>query len=229
MFLQMSDPARRLADARARLDAAGAALRGKHQGNALGEFRAAYYELLAAERALAASRDEEHAVPCAGFPAWDVGAPLPHVLTGARGFALAYFTKEPDPTWDGTSARVVDVADESMALVALIRFERPTAIRVGPPNDEVIHGHPLHGRGLAAYEAHEVVRSRWVQELQTINSVHSQYDPARWKDRHHYLLAFHDETVECVAGGFTAEVRMTTLAQACRDLLERLMGTRTAT
>ena len=229
MFSPMSDPEKRLADARARLHAARTAMLGKHKGNEVAELRAAHDELLAAERALAVSRDEEHAVPCAGFPAWDTGAPLPHVLTGSRGFALAYFTKERDPTWDGTWARVVDVADESLALVALVRFERPTAIRVGPPNDEVIHGHPLHGRGLSAYEAHEVVRSRWVQELQAINSVHRQYDPARWKERHHYLLAFHDETIECMAGGFVAEVRMTTLAQACRDLLEWVMGATIAT
>ena len=144
---------------------------------------------------------------------------------GVHGFALACFAQESDPTWDGTTVRMMDVADESLELVALVRFEVPTAIRVGAPNDEVIHGHPLHGRGLYAYGAHEVIHSRWVKELQAINSVHSRYDPARWKHTHHYLLAFHDETVECVAGGFKAEVRRTTLAKACRELLQWVMGT----
>jgi hypothetical protein len=84
----MSDLAKRLADARERVERATAALRGKHQGTEISEFEAAHEDMLAAERALAASRGEEHAVPCPGFPPWDIGAPLPHVLTGARGFAL---------------------------------------------------------------------------------------------------------------------------------------------
>lgn len=92
------------------------------------------------------------------------------------------------------------------------------------PNDEVISGHPLHGRGLAAYEAHAVIHSRWIKELQTINSVHSQYDASRWSRLNHYRLAFHDETFECVAEGFHAETRRTTLAKACQEALAAVIG-----
>jgi hypothetical protein len=133
----------------------------------------------------------------------------------------------PDPIWDGRSVRVVDVADEEVASVAIIRFSRVTSVRVGAPNDEVIEGHPLHGRGLTAYEAHLVMNSRWIEELRQINSIHARYDPKRWTQRNHYLLAFHDETetVECVAEGFNVQVKRTTLAEACREGLEEVMGT----
>ncbi len=218
----MDDVDRRLAEARARVERASAAVRGKHQGGEWLEFRAAHDELLDAERARALVLGEECATACFEFPAWDVGAPLPHLLSGARGTVLLYVVKEDDPTWDGSWARVAQTSDE--APIAIVRFKRLTAVRLGAPNDEVISGHPLYGRGLAAYRAHIVANSRWVQELQKINSVHSQYDPARWVARRHYLLAFHDETFESVAEGVEIEVKRTSLAQAGRDALEGVLG-----
>jgi hypothetical protein len=219
----MDDFDRRLADARARMERASAALRGKHQGGEWAEFDAAHDELLEAERARALALGEECATACFEFPSWDVGAPLPHLLSGARGEVLIYIVKEVDPTWDGSWARVADTREA--APIAVVRFKRLRAVRLGAPNDEVISGHPLYGRGLAAYRAHIVANSRWVQELQKINSVHSQYDPARWVAARHYLLAFHDETFECVADGVETEVKRTSLAQACRDALEGVLGT----
>ena len=223
--MAISDLERTLDEAKQQLAHAAERIRGKHKGNELADYRSAHERLLEAERAVATARGEECAIPCPGFPAWDVGAPLPHVLTGARGTILVYFVREPDPAWDGTSTRVVDVADEGIASVAVVRFAPVTAVRVGAPNDEVLHGHPLYGRGLAAYDAHLVINSRWVKELQAINAVHSQYDAARWTKRNHYFLAFHDEAVECVADGFRVEVTRTTLAKACREALEEVMGT----
>jgi hypothetical protein len=221
-----TDLERNLAEAKARLERASQALRGKHKGNEWSDYRAAHEELLQAERALCRARGEEYATPCPGFPAWDTGAPLPHLLCGVRGNILVYHGREaPDPAWDGRSVRVADVARDDGSLVVIVRFTLVQSVRVGDPNDEVISGHPLHGKGLAAYRAHLVLNSRWVLDLRKVNSVHSQYDPARWERCNHYLLAFHDETVECVAQGFEAEVKRTTLAKACRECLEEVMGT----
>jgi len=221
----MDDLERRLADARARMDRASEALRPKHKGGEWEEFHAAHDELIDAERALALERGEECALACDGFPPWDIGAPCPQLLSGSRGTILTYFVREPSPGWDGSSVRIVDVADDSLATIAIVRFRRVTAVRIGSPNDEVIEGHPLHGHGLVAYRAHVVTRSRWVHELQTINSVHQRYDPARWTDRKHYLLAFHDETFECVASGFDVEIRRSRMADVCRAALEEVLGT----
>jgi hypothetical protein len=48
---------------------------------------------------------------------------------------------------------------------------------MGTPNDEVIHSHPLNGKGLAGYEAMSVKNSTWLKELEAINAVHKCYNP----------------------------------------------------
>src|SRR5579863_9774306 len=46
------------------------------------------------------------------------------------------------------------------------------------------------------------------ENLEKINSVHTQYRSERWQHLHHYILPFHDCTFECVADGYetTADV-----------------------
>ena len=219
------DLEQQLAAARARRDAAMKALAPKHRGGEWEEYRAAQAALLEAERALAASRDEEHAVPLAGFPVrWDIGAPLPQLLRNDYRALLAFYVKTVDPAWDGTYARIVDPASDASEQLALVTFTRCTSAKLGAPNDEVFHGHPLHGKGLDGYTAQLVRNSRWLAELQRINSVHAGYDPARWQGRNHYVLWFHDTTFECVAEGFTVELHSTSmrrlLAIACDRLLD---------
>lgn len=183
----------------------------------------AHDELLVAERALAEARGEAYAVPCEGMPRWDTGAPLPHVLYGLQGIAVVYFGRDGLAAGPAQTTSVVG-ASSSDAAVVTVRFIHPTAVRVGAPNDEALHGHPLFGRGLDAYAAHLVVRSPWIEELKAINSVHRQFRPEAWAKRNHYLLAFHDETLECVAEGFTAKLDGGSLAHACRSALEAVMG-----
>ncbi|NOU34758.1 MAG: hypothetical protein HOO96_43260 [Polyangiaceae bacterium] len=110
--------------------------------------------------------------------------------------------------------------------MAVVRFDRVASARMGTPNDETLHGHPLHGKGLEIYGAHRVEGSRWLAELQAIDAVHPQHSAHIWEERHHYLLAFHDDVFECIARSFTAEVKRTTVASACRAALEEVMGTR---
>jgi len=198
------DRERELEEARRELDRRGAALRGRHTGDEVGDYRRAYDRLLEAERALADARAEEHAVPCEGFPAWDAGAPLPHLVSDGGRATLLYLGRDED-------------------RVVVVRFHRVASVRMGAPNDEVLDGHPLHGKGLRAYAAHTVARSSWTEELQRINAVHRAYDPARWTRYHHYLLTFHDETFECVAEGFTAATTRASLAEACREALDALL------
>jgi hypothetical protein len=71
------------------------------------ELDVAHAELLAAERALAAARGEEYAIPLEGLPPSDVGAPLPHLLADGRRVLLAYYVAEPDPNWDGTYVTMI--------------------------------------------------------------------------------------------------------------------------
>jgi hypothetical protein len=214
----------RLAAAKARRDAAAKALAPRHKGGEWEEFRAAQQAVLVAERELAASRKEEHAVPL-DFPVqWSTGAPLPHLLVNDQRALLIFLVHTPDPSWDGSYATMKDPAREDAESLALVEFKRCSSAKLGSPNDEVLEGHPLAGKGLEPYSAQLVKSSRWLAELQTINSVHRGYRPETWSKRNHYVLWFHDKTFECIAEGFDVELYECSiaelLAKACRRLVE---------
>ncbi|HEX6702796.1 MAG TPA: hypothetical protein VF101_18865 [Gaiellaceae bacterium] len=185
-------------------------------------FSAALDKELAAERALAAARGEEYAVPFELGVRWSGGAPLPHLLSsGLRSF-VAFYLEERDPNWDGTYVRIVDPTDGTVESLALAEFEGSVAVKLGPPNDEVLHGHPLEGRGLAGYGAYVVENSRWLEALIEINCVHERFDPQSWQDKRHFLLVFHDETVEAIARGIDARPVRTSMRALLAETVEKL-------
>jgi hypothetical protein len=92
-------------------------------------------------------------------------------------------------------------ANEAPSLFLVIELRGCAESRFGGPNDEALHGHPLHGRGLAAYRAHEVVNSVWIEEAIKVNSVHLHHSDAPFRQLHHYALLFHDERLEALARG----------------------------
>src|SRR4051812_31476566 len=94
---------RRLDAARARTQRALEALRSKHRGGEMEEFRAAVAAQCEAERALALARGEPAAMPLSWEPRWDAGAPEPHVVSSGLRVLLLYRVHEPDPAWDGSS------------------------------------------------------------------------------------------------------------------------------
>ena len=55
-------------------------------------------------------------------------------------------------------------------------------------------------------------------------SVYARYNPACWRDLHHYVFWFHDTTFECLAASFAVTVHRESmpdlLARACRRLIE---------
>jgi hypothetical protein len=169
------------------------------------EWATAYESRLKAERELALAKGEETAAALYWTPKWDVGAPEPHVLCSGWKTLLLYFIAEHDPDWDGSYVQVVDPASDEVRPIALVEFEDCYAVKFGGPNDEVLHGHPLNGRGLAYYGAHDIKNSRWMEEERRIQSVHEMHVPATWNERRHFLFAFHDQTVECIATGYRVE------------------------
>jgi hypothetical protein len=145
---------RRLAAARERVRELSRDLR---TGDVLAELLAAHEQLLQAERDLAAARGEQYAQVIDIGPRWDDGAPLPHLMrNGSRTFVVC-LASQPDPDWDGTYVTMVSPADQHRALFVVLELWGCQEITFGGPNDEAIAGHPLHGRGLAGYEAHEVL------------------------------------------------------------------------
>ena len=204
---------RELAEAQQRVDAAVERL--PTEADAGVELDAALAEQWAAERTLAAARGEEYAVPFDLGVRWSGGAPLPHLLSSGMRSFVAFYLDEPDPDWDGTYVTVVDPRDGTEASLALAEFKGSVAVKLGPPNDEVLHGHPLDGRGLGGYGTYVVENSRWLAELIEINRVHDYFDPQSWTDKRHFLLVFHDETVEAVA----REIEVEPVRASIRELL----------
>jgi hypothetical protein len=201
------------------------ALAPKHKGGEAQEFRAAVDEQHRLEREVALAKGEETAVVIDWQPQWDVGAPLPHVLSSGLRTFLVYMVSEPDPDWDGTYANMVDATSDATEPLAIVEFERCYAYKFGGHNDEVIYGHPLYGKGLEAYGAHEVINSRWLAAEQAINSVHRGYRPETWTALKHYLLEFHDDCFECLARGYKIQQVRCSFREAVDRLVGRLFKT----
>lgn len=217
---------RHLQQARDRVARAIEALEPKHRGGEMEEFRAAMDAQLAAERALSLARDEPTCMPLEWRPAWDVGAPCPHVVsTDSRTF-LVYLAAAPDASGIGATVRMVEPSAGEQEILALVEFKSCYAHRFGGPNDEVISGHPFHGRGLEAYRAHVVENSPWIATEKATNSVHRGFRAERWERLRHYLLFFHDDTFECLAEGWTVEVVAGTFRQVVELAVERMFAKR---
>ena len=158
-----------LRDAQARQSKAIAALAPKHRGGEVEEFNAARTAVLQAERNLAAAKREEYAVPIEFPVRWDTGAPLPYLLQNDYRTFLAFFLHTVDPNWDGAYVNVRNPSSELSEKLALVEFERCVCTKMGTPNDEVLHGHRLYGKGLAGYDTlkeAEAAIARFVAEIE---------------------------------------------------------------
>jgi hypothetical protein len=208
--------------AHARLDLAIKALAPKHKGGEWDEFCAANAAVLASERSLATYLGLPHAVPL-DFPVeWDLGggAPLPCLLSNDRDTFLLLRLADSRPR--SSSSAVASTGDATAAMIATVQFKRCLSLKMGTPNDEVYAGHPLHGKGLEPYRPLRVINSPWIKELETVNSVHSQYRPEHWKNLHHYIFGFKDSTFECVAQSFVVEKMATTREAALESICARM-------
>jgi hypothetical protein len=206
----------RLADARRRVRELASNL----SRATMAAWRAAYADQLQAERELAAARGEQYAQVIDIGHRWDTGAPLPHLISnGSRAFVVCR-ADQPDPHWDGTYVTVVSPDDTHTSLFVVIELWGCAEIRFGGPNDEAITGHPLYGKGLAGYRAHEVVNSAWIEDAIRVNSVHPHHSDAPFRQLHHYVLLFHDEMLEALADGIDARLTGGTM----REILTSLTG-----
>lgn len=220
----IQDLEHRLSTAEQRLQRAIAALAPKHKGGEWDEYQTANQDVLHLERELAAAKGEEYAEPC-GFPLkWDIGAPMPHLIVNDNRAFLAFLLSEPDPAWDGSYVTVKSPSDDQPEPLGLVEFHHCLSAKMGAPNDEVFEGHPLDGRGLEAYSAQRVVNSRWLKELETINSVHDCYRPESWRDLTHFVFWFHDSTFECLARSFTVEVHRISMRALLGMMVDRIIS-----
>ncbi len=214
----------RLHSANERLQRATKALAPKHRGGEWQEFDEAYQVVLSLERELAAAKGEEYAIPC-DFPVkWDRGAPLPQLIVNEHRAFLAFRVSEPDPAWDGSYITTKSSSDGLLQSLALVEFERCVSAKLGSPNDEVFNGHPLFGKGIQGYTAQRVCNSRWLREIETINSVHFMYRPEFWRDLKHFIFWFHDSTYECIARSYKVETHRVSMKDLLGMMAQRFIS-----
>ena len=176
----------------------------------LAAWDAAYEKELAAERALASAQGRQYAETIDIGVEWETGAPLPLLVSNGHRAAVMFYARAADPGAANTRG--------------IVEFQRVSSVRMGAPNDEAIEGHPLYGNGLRAYSAHEIHNSEWLEEHIRVNSVHANHSEEVWRRQHHYLLAFHDEMVECLAEeirGWTTQAPFeTAFSELLREILQ---------
>lgn len=90
-----------------------------------------------------------------------------------------------------------DTGENMIAVVSI-----PTCLQVicGHPNDEVLSGHRLYGKGLTFYSVHRVENSSRLVEMERLNSVHPGHNAAEYfNGKEHWVFTFQDATVEIIA------------------------------
>jgi len=118
----------------------------------------------------------------------EYGAPCPLIIANDNHLLVAFlgdlgtFEKEP---------------------VICLNFSMPTKHRFGFPGDETVVWHPYYQLGLRAGGFYELENSDWIAELQEIDRLHRQHNPASWTNKKHYILTFKDSLFECVAESYT--------------------------
>lgn len=159
------------------------------------EARAKRQRLLNLERSTAAELGLPYAQRVSLGVEWGASTPTPILLSGLRTFAIFY--QGGRPAVGGTNPALQEPAADPGAIV---EFKRLTSVKIGPPNAEGLRGHALWGSGLELYAAHEVSNSPWITELVLMEAADEPANEDRWwSGNRHYILTFHDATLECVA------------------------------
>ena len=156
-------------------------------------------EMLQIERERALARDEQAAIP------WEWPAPdnlsinqFPLILANERKTFLLYKTYT-STNFQATYKQKEHCAYNTEELVAMLNFVSCAAIKFGAPNDEIIEGHALYGRGIDVGGAYIVANSKWKTEVRYMQGLHQQFDESHWAKYKHYLLFFKERTFEAIA------------------------------
>ena len=117
-------------------------------------------------------------------PQMDTGSPCPAIHSDEHRLLCAYYVS------DGVLPQ---------GTVAILRFEGVLQFRLGYPNDEALHGHLLAKHGMEHYQAYLVENSPLIAEIENQNRVHPAFRPGMYDKFRHWVVTFHDETLEVVA------------------------------
>jgi hypothetical protein len=102
---------------------------------------------------------------------------------------------------------------------AIVEFDGPIKTQFGLPNDEALIGHPLSNSGLSAYDAFEVLNSRWLAAELRRNQV--AFPDCEFTCRH-FIFTFHDSSFECLASDLKVTVDSRPFEQIWRDFFPKV-------
>ena len=114
----------------------------------------------------------------------EAGAPLPAVHSDGHDLLCAY---------------VLNSTGAPAHSVAILKFEGVLQYRFGYPNDEALSGHPLYPFGLEYYGFFTVENSPLISEIEKQNECHPQHRSGIYAKFRHWVVTFHDETLEVIA------------------------------
>lgn len=134
---------------------------------------------------------------------------MPHIeLLDDRELLCAYIVSErtlpPSP-------------EEEYAVVAFLGTSQFT---FGYPNDEALGGHPLYSTGLSFYAFNKIEDSPYLAELGRRNAKSFPGSEDMWTARQHFIVTFHDETLEVVCR--SVECRGIVTAASTREAIRRI-------
>jgi hypothetical protein len=158
----------------------------REPGFSLAEWVLANDRVMRAQRALAAAKGEEHAVPVNLGVVPEAAVPEPELFQTERGAYLVF---------SAVKVQMDGVRRDAGFVVVEIEFCSLT--QFGYPNDEALPGHPLSNKGLEPYGVFEVLGSSWIQSMTKMNRVEFPETPD--SSQRHFIFTFHDSTFECIA------------------------------
>ena len=158
---------------------------------------------------------EEYLCEILDLPPSCPGAPIPIIVADERDLRVFYYL----PRHLADAAEPDDPQSwESSRSVAAVSFHRVEASYFGWPNDEAIHGHPLYQKGLQPYAAYEVLESSWIATIVRRNAVHHRHRDEHFADLRHFILAFHDSTLEIIAESYKSKIVNGPVQAAAQDV-----------
>jgi hypothetical protein len=137
------------------------------------------------------------------LPQLSAGAPLPHVFADEERLLVAYLVNSPTPSFAPRSVSATSDGE----TVAILTVAPYLALQFGPPNEEALSGHRLYALGLQPYSAFEVLNSSWIASLEEANRVHPRHVQPLFYGHRHFILTFHDATLEFIARDFQVGLR----------------------
>lgn len=151
--------------------------------------------LASAQRALAAAKGEEYAVP------YDIGfepesaVPGPVILQTDHAVVLTF-----------NSIRLMSDAPVHGSGCGIVYCDICLLTRYGLPNDEAMAGHPLFAKGLNDSGVYEVINSSWIRQVTERNRIAFPNNSEWIATKRHFIFVLKDKTFECIANGLRASV-----------------------